>query len=169
MGKASREKRARRAATENRVPAAVAARVGALGSVSVLNVGAGDLTLSFDKANAVERERAKKVVQDMLKRGYAILVQVGADADGEPFYRRVKAFDPATCDYIVVGVPEDGREPSPDPRPGLDDGPPADRPPRGWTRARRAAHEARKRGRGRETRIPAESTRTVAVARSAGG
>lgn len=95
MGRASRRKHERRAAggkkvgtSEKRNPGAgtdtaVARGAGALGSVAVLNVGRGDLTLSFDKANTAERKKAKSVVQDMLKRGYAIFVQVDTK-DGEP-------------------------------------------------------------------------------------
>jgi len=77
------------------------------GQIGILNVGAGDTKLSFDKNNPAERERAKRIVQDMLKRGYAILVEVGKADDGEQIYRRAKDFDPETCEYIIAGGPED--------------------------------------------------------------
>lgn len=142
MGKASRRKRERRegAYVPNTEGTVFDRGTGALGSVAVLNVGAGDLKLSFDKAVPAERKKAKSVVQDMLRRGYAILVQVDVK-DGEPVYQRVKAFDPETCEYLVVGLPEKPAAARPAKAPKAD----------------------------RTVRIPAERTRTVAVARSAGG
>ena len=115
------------------------------GSVGILNVGAGDTKLTFDKSNQKERERAARIVADMLKRGYALLVQVGKK-NGEPIYQRAKSFDPKTCEYIVAGGPDEaidiGRQAEPR-RPG--------------------------RPRATERRIPAEQSRAVAVARTAGG
>ena len=116
-----------------------------IGEIGILNVGAGDTKLSFDPKKPAERERAAKVVEDMLKRGYAILVQVGT-RKGKPLYQRAEAFDPKTCEYIIVGAPEDAE--IEDPAPSK----PAPRP----------------RGRPRK-RLPAETTRATAVARSAGG
>lgn len=72
------------------------------GELGILNVGAGDTKLSFDPANPAECERAAAVVMDMLRRGYAILVQVG-ERDGKPLYIRAESFDPATCEYLIVG------------------------------------------------------------------
>lgn len=113
------------------------------GTVSILNVGEGDTKLSFDKNNPAERKRAAKIVADMLKRGYALLVQVG-EHNGEPVYQRVKAFDPKTCEYIIASAADEsidiGREIGPT-----------------------------RRGRPRKVAIPAERTQAVAVARTAGG
>jgi hypothetical protein len=73
--------------------------------LSILNVGEGDTKLSFDPDKPVERERASRIVTDMLKRGYAILIQVG-EKDGEPLYQRAKGFDPKTCEYLIAGLSE---------------------------------------------------------------
>lgn len=126
-------------------------------SLSILNVSTGDTKLSFDKDKPAERERAARIVTDMLKRGYAILVQVG-ERDGRPLYQSATGFDPLTCEYLIAGLPEEeereisasisGKEPPAASSPG-----PA--PRRG--------------GRARRQRKPAESTPAVAVARSAGG
>lgn len=110
------------------------------GTVGILNVGAGDTKLSFDPKKPVERDRAAKVVADMLKRGYAILVQVG-EKDGKPLYQRAEGFDPKTCEYIIVGAPDDDA----------------------------ASSAPKRRSRPPKVRLPAESTRAVSVARSAGG
>lgn len=75
------------------------------GSLGILNVGAGDTKVSFDPSKPAEVERACAVVMDMIKRGYAIMVQVG-ERDGKPLYMRAESFDPATAEYLVVGLPE---------------------------------------------------------------
>lgn len=111
-----------------------------IGEIGILNVGAGDTKLSFDPAKPAECKRAAKVVGDMLKRGYAILVQVGSDDKG-PLYRRAEAFDPETNEYLIVGVPD---EPVPE------------KAPRGRPKLK-------------TVRVAAARTSAVAVARSAGG
>lgn len=129
------------------------------GALEILNVGEGDTKVVFDPKSPGEIARAKRVIDDMLKRGFAILVQVG-EQDGEPIYRRAKAFDAATCEYIVAGVPyeENAREDAVE-----------------EAREEAAAEEPAapkpklKRGRKSEHRVKASETRAVAVARSAGG
>lgn len=46
------------------------------GSVGILNVGAGDTKLIFDKNSPADCIRAARIVKDMLRRGYALLVEV---------------------------------------------------------------------------------------------
>jgi len=69
------------------------------GSLCILNISAGDVKISFNKDNPEELARARDMIEDMLKRGYSILVQWG---DG---WRRAKKFIP-TRDTYVVEVPE---------------------------------------------------------------
>lgn len=120
-----------------------------IGELAVLNVGDGDTKLTFDKDKPEERKRAAKIIGDMLKAGYTILIQVD-EKDGEPLYQRAKGFDPEHCEYIIAGdvaaVPSgvDVRDDAP-----------------------RAAPA--KQGRPKDRRVPAEATRAVGVARSAGG
>lgn len=109
------------------------------GELGILNVGAGDTKLTFDKKKPAEMERAKRAVEDMLKRGYAILVQVGT-RKGKPLYQRAEGFDSETAEYIIVGAPDDVEK-----------------------ETRRKTKKAKPR------RIPAAKTKAVAVARSAGG
>lgn len=113
------------------------------GEIGILNVGAGDTKLSFDKAKPAEVKRARAVVTDMLRRGFAILVEVG-EKDGKPLYQRAESFDPKTDEYIIVGAPEDDAE--------------IQKPP-----------AKRTKGRPPRRRVAAADTRAVAVARSAGG
>lgn len=118
------------------------------GELGILNVGAGDTKLTFDPDNPAERERAAATVMDMLKRGYAIMVQVG-EKDGKPLYQRAETFDPKTCEYIIAGLPEaDQDEPEDEAQEET-----ADRKPQ----------------KPRRGRIRANSTRGVAVAPIAGG
>lgn len=114
------------------------------GEVGILNVGAGDTKFSFDPARPEERERAAKVVDDMLKRGYAILVSAG-ERDGKPLYFRAEAFDPNTCEYIIAGAPEELTHPA-------------------LTKLPKP-----KRSRVQRAKIAATNTHATAVARSAGG
>lgn len=67
------------------------------GTLDVLSVGEGHISLRFDKDNEPEAIRAQRMVSDMLRRGYALLVQT---EDGR--FRRVKAFDRECCEYIIA-------------------------------------------------------------------
>jgi hypothetical protein len=74
--------------------------------LSVLTVGDGDTRLTFDIDKPEERERACKIVTDMLRRGFAILVQTGVK-DGKPVYTSATGFDPKTAEYIIADVPDE--------------------------------------------------------------
>lgn len=74
-------------------------------SLTILNVGEGDTRITFDKDKPGELERARRVVMDMLRLGYAILVQVGQTKDGKPKFRRAHKFDPDHDEYIVSDLP----------------------------------------------------------------
>lgn len=106
-------------------------------SLSILNVGDGDTKLSFDPEKPGELERAKRIVLDMLKLGYAIMVKIGEE------WHRATGFDPNSCEYLIGDVAaEAAAEPKPRGR------------QKSWKSARR---------------VPARTTRSIAVARSAGG
>jgi|SRR6185312_6465857 len=75
--------------------AQAAVKLPVTGSLDILNCGAGHLRFGFDSSNAAEVERAKSVIQDMLKRGYMLFVQKGAE------HVRVRSFDPSTCEYLI--------------------------------------------------------------------
>lgn len=69
------------------------------GSLDILNVGSGHVSLQFDTEDSDEAKRAKKIIADMLQRGYAVFV----DVDGE--LRPVRRFDPEHGLYIIADVP----------------------------------------------------------------
>lgn len=68
----------------------------ALSALSVLNVGAGDLHIEFDKSDPADVEKAQGIIEDMLKRGYAILVRLEGGG-----WRRVEKFDKRRSVYVV--------------------------------------------------------------------
>lgn len=68
------------------------------GELGILNVGAGDTKLVFDKNNPQEMIRAARIVKDMLRRGYALLIEV----DGG--HQRVHDFREDTCEYIIADL-----------------------------------------------------------------
>ena len=61
--------------------------------LDVLNINAGHM--KFDFKDEADEEKASKVIQDMLRMGYAIFIETD---DG---LRRVSAFDPKEKVYIV--------------------------------------------------------------------
>ena len=75
------------------------------GSLSVLNVGAGDIEVRFNQHEPEECERAIAMLMDMQRRGYAILVK---NADGS--YSRVTRIDAKRGLYIISGYPDDAYE-----------------------------------------------------------
>lgn len=74
--------------------------------VEVLNAAEGHLTIQVGK-DPKEHAQAKKVIEDMLKRGYAVFIEVGGTT------QRVKEFHPDDEEYIIMDVPEDKPAPSP--------------------------------------------------------
>lgn len=77
--------------------------------IESLACGAGDIKLTWKADDPMEVERAKRVVVDMLRRGYALFIQ-GADGT----MTRVAAFDEKTGCYLIAAGPE-FQEPSPEP------------------------------------------------------
>ena len=131
------------------------------GTLSILNVGAGDTKLSFDKSNPAECIRAGRIVTDMLRRGYALLVEV--ERNGERAYERVQAFDPETSEYIIADF--DPLAATHESQETIPNGSEAQAAEKGAT----PEAEPPRRKRGRPRRVPAEGANAVAVARSAGG
>lgn len=139
------------------------------GEVGILNVGAGDTKLTFDKSNPAECIRAARIVKDMLRRGYALLVDRG---DGK--YQRALDFDETQFEYIIADFdPEvarevDGKEATSG-KVSESKAPDADASPGGGAGSSEGGDSARPRGRRGPRRIAAGSTKAVAVGRTAGG
>ncbi len=75
------------------------------GTLEILNVGAGDVVITFDKTNPAEQIRAKRIIKDMLKRGYALLVKM---EDGT--HQITKSFDENAGEYIIADFDPDSED-----------------------------------------------------------
>lgn len=156
------------------------------GEVAILNVGMGDTKLTFDNKNLAETIRAARIVKDMLRRGYALLVEVDQPDGGKAFQRAID-FDETKNEYIIadfdpsyatptpvrasptyVPPPRYGVEPPPQPETVDEEAGEAqpDRAATGGAKTQPSPQPRASRGR---RRLPASGTRAVAVARSAGG
>lgn len=67
------------------------------GQLDILNCGEGHMEIKFDEKDQIETERAKRVIQDMLKRGYSLFIQ----GEGNELIR-VKEFDSKKGVYIIA-------------------------------------------------------------------
>ena len=110
------------------------------GELTIPNVGLGDIRITFNDQSPDEVDKAIKMLTDMQKRGYAILVQL---EDGT--YARAESIDASRKVYIIGDY-------SPSPTVETTD-----------------AAEVPKRGRRPKRELPIASTKAVGVARSAGG
>lgn len=142
------------------------------GEIGILNVGAGDTKLTFDKANPAERIRAARIVTDMLRRGYALLIEVpGVEGPGR--FRRVTAFDEEACEYIIADLDPVAAEKyyaSEEGKPNAQGNEPSEDETSASASAPISELKTRRGGRsGGTRRIPAERTSGVAVSRTAGG
>lgn len=129
------------------------------GTVAILNVAAGDTKLTFDPSKPGEAKKSARIVKDMIRRGFVLLIEVGEDDKG-PIYRRAHDFDEATSEYIVAGMASDAEEQP-------DEQKPASTPKRGRKAASKPVPSGHRTPQGQ--RVPARSTRAVAVSRTAGG
>jgi len=115
--------------------------------IEVLSISKGDLKITVGPGRA-DRERAKKLISDMLRAGYAIFVET----DKGPV--RVQGFEPDHMAYLVLEKEEAGADeqaaqaPEEAPAPN----------PRRTRKARSARRE-----------IPVAGSKATAVGRTAGG
>ena len=133
-------------------------------------------SLSFDPANLSERIRAARIVKDMIRRGFALLVEV--ERDGQKRFERALDFDQSQCRYIIADFDPVVAEESD-----------------AWSTVNHEANKSEiklkenvggeiiqteaapiapstgksRRGRPKRTSVDAGTTRAVAVGRSAGG
>lgn len=132
------------------------------GRLSVLNVGVGDIKVSFNQANKPESAKAVRMLIDMRDRGYAIMVEL---PDGS--YTRAVDIDASRGRYVVV-VPDDAQAqalPQAEPVTCACGCGGTVAPGTKWKRG-----HARKGRRGpRRVSVPAESVNATGIARSAGG
>jgi hypothetical protein len=130
-----------------------------MGSIGILNVGAGDTKLVFDNSKPEETAMAAKVVRDMIRLGYAIFIEVGSNEKG-PIYQRARDFDEATSEYIII-------DSEPEERKNVDEAKPTG--PAKTARGRAAGRKGQGPKHPHLKRVAASGTNAVAVAKTAGG
>lgn len=127
------------------------------GAVNILSVGEGHIRLSFNSEDPAEVIRAGRIVKDMLRRGYALLIAVPKE-DGGVEWSRARAFDERTSEYVIVDYDPLAETPE-EPDPAIADGErTGDLPPRRNVR-----------GRGPTKRVAAGKAEAISVGRTAGG
>jgi hypothetical protein len=127
-----------------------------MGTLSCLNVAGGDISVTFDASNAPEAIRAKRMIREMLSRGYALLVRM---EDGT--YQRAIDFDETKSEYIIADL---------DPTAQVVDAAQVELKAGGELEQTEKESPARpKARRGRRRGIAMEAADALAVARSAGG
>lgn len=72
------------------------------GVLEILNIGDGDTKITFDKNNLAESIRARRIIQDMIRRGYALIVET--ERNGKKEYVRALDFDPETAEYVIADL-----------------------------------------------------------------
>lgn len=113
-----------------------------VGELSILNVGAGDIRVTFNHHDRGETQKAMRMLRDMQKRGYAVLVEL---PDGT--YTRATKLDATTNSYVLT-LPDEAPVP-------------ADAEPVKGRRGRRPGTK--------QVKVPVRTSKAVGVARSAGG
>lgn len=157
-----------------------------MGELGILNVGAGDTKLVLDREDPASLVRAARMIKDMLRRGYALMVE---DPPGSKKYTRVREFREDTFEYIIADLdPEQAeradvaeRTAAPVMRPHAvatanapapDDGdaPHEEAQPEATAETGAVGTPTRKpRGRPRTKVVDGTSRRTTAIAHTAGG
>lgn len=131
MGKASRLKRERRRNAEIEVICP--------GMLEVLSVGKGDIKISLDNKNPSDVENARKLIEEMLAKGYGIFVETDTGLS------RVKKFNPKRMTYVITEMVEQP------------------------VQAASAPEQAKPVKRTRERQIPVAGSKAKAIGRMAGG
>lgn len=134
------------------------------GTIGILNVGAGDTKLSFDKDNPMERARSARIVTDMLRRGYVLFVDTGGKN-----YQRVLKFDESVCEYIIADMDPIAATAHDSAEEAARHEPSRETPSDEGTAPAAEARPKFKDGRRKTKRVDAGATSGVAVHRSAGG
>src|SRR5262245_46575238 len=79
-----------------------------MGHLNILNVYEGDVEISFNTNDAAEAIRARRIITDMLRRGYSLLIEV----DGA--FQRAIDFDEKVGKYIIADFDPTYRTQKPD-------------------------------------------------------
>ena len=118
------------------------------GKIDILNCSKGHAEVHIDAADPIALARSARIIEDMLRRGYALFI---AGADGALI--RVEKFNPETKCYIIGVGPLYAGEVPPAQEPGEVAKPPGKRDYR----------------RQKTREVPIAAAHTTAIPRTAGG
>jgi hypothetical protein len=121
------------------------------GCLEVLSIGKGDLKLQVGGDNPEDIEKARAVIEEMLRKGYGLFVET------DEGLTRVQRFNPNRMTYVIVEVVEEppalaAGAPTP---PALPPGPKTAAKPRGR--------------RTRTKEVPLAGSKATVIGRTAGG
>lgn len=119
------------------------------GELSVLNCSAGDIRIKLDKDNPIDILRAKRMIVDMLRRGYLLAIE-GEDGKLQP----VHSFDENAGEYIILEA-------------ALYSG--GDEPPAEEEQVDQTAEPKLQKGKPTKKRVPMDKAKATAVPMTAGG
>lgn len=130
------------------------------GTLSILSVYEGDIRITFDTSNPAETIRARRTIMEMMRRGYALLIEVNGA------YQRALDFDEKVGEYIIADFDSVIAETAEAPETSI---------PTISLKDTNAQKQDEKKGRKNKEpkrprrRVKMEAVNAVAVARSAGG
>lgn len=114
------------------------------GMLEVLSVGKGDIKISLDHNNPEDIENARKLIEEMLAKGYGLFVETDKGLS------RVRKFNPKRMTYVIVEFVDDEPPwPPPEGAAGPTPGPPKPRT--------------------RTKEVPVAGSKAKAIGRTAGG
>lgn len=128
-----------------------------MGCLEILNVQGGEVKITFDNKDAPEAIRARRIISEMIRSGFVLLVEV--ERNGDKRFERALSFDEARGEYVIAdydGAPPPVANGAPTNGSASRDDSPADDPP------------PPRKGRPRK-RVPMEEAEATAVGPSAGG
>lgn len=120
-----------------------------MGQMDVLSVGRGHLRVTVDDKDPASLDSARRMIEDMLKRGFSIFVET------DKGLRRVKKFNPARMTYLIDHVPDDEKLEQSRPADGVTPSP--------------SGYIKKKSGRTPKTEVKVSESKSTVVGRTAGG
>lgn len=109
--------------------------------LEVLSVGKGDIKLIIDGNDPDEVDKARKVIEEMIQKGYGLFVETDKGLS------RVKRFNPKRMTYVIAEVVDAAADGTDDP----------------------ASGPAKPRRKTRDRDIPVAGSKAKAIGRTAGG
>jgi hypothetical protein len=79
-----------------------------MGQLEILNVQGGEVKLAFDTKDCAEAIRARRIIGEMIRKGFVLLVEV--ERNNEKRFERALSFDDSKGEYIIADLTADNGE-----------------------------------------------------------